>query len=265
MHATESDAVFAFGADGSIVWSVQPDLTMTSGEETFHGPWYVYDVATGVTAGGPRTWIAYSHHIWWPAFVLEVAPDGATAVRYVQPGRIYSLTYWATRKGPLLMAGGTLNEASRASVALMNLDRPPARWRGPSWPALECANCPQADPSAMVLLPNSDVTNAMARPSGWVMRARLKESSVELSVNDGFGSGSLFRMTDDLRVTSAARSDRYWQIHRALEEEGRITHSPEKCPDHARPLEILEWTAARGWSTSLVPLRPMPIPPGLNP
>ena len=117
----------------------------------------------------------------------------------------------------------------------------------------------------MVLLPNSDVTNAMARPSGWVMRARLKESSVELSVNDGFGSGSLFSMTDDLRVTSAARSDRYWQIHRALEEEGRITHSPEKCPDHARPLEILEWTAARGWSTSLVPLRPMPIPPGLNP
>ena len=60
---------------------------------------------------------------------------------------------------------------------------------------------------------------------------------MELSVNDGFGSGSLFSMTDDLRVTSAARSDRYWQIHRALEEEGRITHSPEKCPDHARPLE----------------------------
>ena len=124
MHATESDAVFAFGADGSIVWSVQPDLTMTSGEETFDGPWYVYDVATGVTADGPRAWIAYSHHIWWPAFVLEVSPDGTTAVRYVQPGRIYSLTYWATRKGPLLMAGGALNEAGRASVALMNLDQP---------------------------------------------------------------------------------------------------------------------------------------------
>ena len=265
MHATESDAVFAFGADGSIVWSVQPDLTMTSAEETFYGPWYVYDVATGMTAGGPRTWIAYSHHIWWPAFVLEVAPNGAATVRYVQPGRIYSLTYWATRQGPLLMAGGALNEAGRASVALMNLDHPPARWKGPAGPALECPNCPRADPSAMLLLPNSDVTTALARPSGWVMRARLKESSVELSVNDGFGTGSLVRMNDDLQVTTAARSDRYWQVHRAMEEEGRISHRPEECPDHARPLEIRQWTPTRGWSTTLVPLRALPIPPGLNP
>lgn len=140
-RTVESDAVVAFGADGSVVWSIQPIVKFTATSETFEGPWQVRDIATGMSAQGLRTWIAYSHHTWWPAFVLEIAPNGASHLKYVQPGRIYSLTYWRTPTDTWLVAGGTLNEASNASAALVNVNRPPARWRVDSGPDLDCATC----------------------------------------------------------------------------------------------------------------------------
>ena len=112
----ESDAVFAFRADGSVIWSLQPALKLSTASETFEGPWRVHDITSGMTKRGPQTWIAYSHHTWWPGFVIEVDADGTWRLKYVQPGRIYSLTYWRARTGTWLVAGGTLNEASSASA-----------------------------------------------------------------------------------------------------------------------------------------------------
>jgi hypothetical protein len=252
---SESDAVFAFGADGALLWSVQPELVLAADAETFEGPWHVHDIVTGVSDDGPRTWIAFSHHTWWPGFVIEVAPNGTFDLRYVQPGRIYSLTYWKVGTRTLLMAGGTLNEAGRASMALVDLDQPPARWRAEGGLVLECASCPRDDPAAMLLLPTPDVTRALFRPYGWVTGGRLLDSGVEVSTNDGFGGGSLFQVSEDFQVTSAARSDRYWQVHRDLEAQGRITHAIEHCPDWQQPLEVRRWTADSGWSTLRVPLR----------
>ena len=80
--ATESDAVVAFGPEGEVVWSVQPQLTLRWGDETFNGPWNVQDIVTGMTVRGPRTWIAFSHQTWWPGFVMEVEPNGDARLQY---------------------------------------------------------------------------------------------------------------------------------------------------------------------------------------
>ncbi len=251
----ESDAVVAFSHDGSTIWSLQPTLRFTTGSETFEGPWHVYDIATGATAKGPRTWIAYSHHTWWPAFVMEVAPNGEQHLAYVQPGRIYSLTYWQSPGGTRLVAGGTLNEESRASVAVVDVNRGPARWRSAIGPALECPTCPAADPEAMLLLPTSDVTRGLFRPYGWVMRSRLLDSGLELTINDGFGWGTHATLSEGLQITGLARSDQYWHMHQDLERQGRIPHTADECPDHAQPLDVRRWTPATGWSTEPVRLR----------
>ena len=250
----ETDAVFAFRANGSEIWSVQPAVTLRWGDEVFSGPWHVYDIATGMTPSGPRTWIAYSHHTWWPAFVVEVNPDGEQFLRYVQPGRIFTITYWPTTSGHLLVAGGTLNEASSASLALVNLDGPPARWSGKTAPP-SCSGCPAYDPAGMFLLPTSDVTKALHRPYGWVMRSRVLNSGVELVTNAGFGWGSIVTLSQDLQVTSFARADQYWQVHQELESEGRISHPAAECPDVRQPLEVQRWVPTAGWSTLSVPLR----------
>jgi hypothetical protein len=250
----ESDAVVAFRADGSVIWSLQPALKLSTASEIFEGPWRVHDITSGMTTRGPRTWIAYSHHTWWPGFVIEVDPDGSWRLKYVQPGRVYSLTYWRTTTGTWLVAGGTLNEASSASAAVIDVDGLPARWEDEG-PALECPTCTGGLPAAMLLIPTSEVTTAMFRPYGWVAGSRVEPAGVQLVLNDGFGNGTLATLSERLQITSVARSDQYWQMHQDLEKQGRLTHPVTECPEHEEPLNIRRRTPADGWSTEKVPLR----------
>ena len=260
----QSDAVMAFDADGRIVWSVQPDLRFAAGDEVFEGPWWVSDVVTGPTAGGARTWIAFAHHTWWPGFVLEVAPDGTSQLRYVQGGRIYSLTYWTTSQGPRLAVGGTLREPEpgQASAVFLDVDGPVARWPLEGSAALGCDGCPEAPPNAVLLCPTSDVTRALFRPYGWVVRAKADAVGLEFFINDGFGpgNGTLATVTEDLQVTRLTHSDQYWQVHQELENEGRLTHSAEQCPERTLPIDVRKWTPAAGWSMLSVPPQTLSSP-----
>ncbi|MGE4083264.1 MAG: hypothetical protein AB7H93_09700 [Vicinamibacterales bacterium] len=250
-----SDAVVAFSADGSVVWSVQPDVTLTEGDKTFTGPWQVRDVVTGMSARGHRTWIAYSHHTWWPAFVLEVEPDGSAHVRYLQAGRIHSLTYWDTSGKRYLVAGGAMLQPSRASVAVMDLDGPAARWPVDKGPALTCDACPGADPVAMLLVPTAEVTRALFRPYGWVLLGTALGSEITMATDDGFGWGSLLTFNDEFKVTAFERSDMYWQAHQDLERQGRLTHPAHDCPDRTALFPVEIWRGTAGWGMVEVPLR----------
>jgi hypothetical protein len=253
--AGESDAVVAFAENGRRLWSVQPELTLHAGSETFEGPWHVYDIATGSTPEGPRTWIAFSHHTWWPSFVVEVDPRGAQRIRYLQGGRVYTLGYWQSDGKPLLIAGGTAREPSLASAVVMDLTAPTARWPATGSAELSCDGCPVADPRAVLLFPTSHVTTALQRPYGWVLRVTRDGAGLQLNINDGFGSGTLVSLTDRLDLTGFERSDQYWHVHRELESQGRIGHSVDDCPDRVQPLDVRTWTAAAGWSIQSAPLR----------
>jgi hypothetical protein len=253
--AGESDAVVAFAQNGRRLWSVQPELKLHAGSETFEGPWHVYDIATGSTPEGQRTWIAFSHHTWWPSFAVEVDSRGAQRIRYVQGGRVYTLGYWLSDGKPLLIAGGTAREPGLASAVVIDLTAPAARWPATGSAELSCDACPAADPQAVLLFPTSHVTTALQRPYGWVFRVTRDGAGLQLNINDGFGSGTLVSLTDRLDLTAFERSDQYWHVHRELEGQGRIGHSVDDCPDRVQPLDVSTWTAAAGWSTQSVPLR----------
>ncbi len=250
-----SDAVYVFTDDGAVLWAVQPDVTLTEGERTFEGPWHVRDVVTGMSARGPRTWIAYSHHTWWPGFVLEVEPDGRSHVRYLQAGRIHSLTYWETSGKRYLVAGGAMLQPSRASVAVMDLDGPAARWPVDKGPQLTCDACPGADPVAMLLVPTAEVTRALFRPYGWVLLGTALGPEITMATDDGFGWGSLLTFNDEFKVTAFERSDMYWQAHQDLERQGRLTHPAHDCPDRTALFPVEIWRGAAGWGMVEVPLR----------
>ena len=258
--SNESDAVLAFRADGSLLWFVQPSSTFRWGSESFSGPWHVRDIVVGRTRSGTRTWIAYSHNTWWPGFVVEVAEDGATLLRYVQPGRVFSLAYWSTAEGPLLVVGGVLNAASSAAVAILDLSREPATWRSPEAREDSCSGCPSGLVSAMYLLPTSHLTRALGRPYGWVVSFKVLGDRVQAGVNDGFGggmgivTGSLLTISADGNVVGLQRSDQYWLVHRELEAQGRLTHAAEACPDLESGLGVRRWRPASGWSVQQVPM-----------
>jgi hypothetical protein len=251
----ESDAVAAFADDGRKLWEVRPDLALTAGTERYEGPWHVYDIASGPTPDGPRTWIAFSHHTWWPSFVIEVNASGAERVRYVQGGRLYTLAYWRSQGRPLLVAGGTEREHGLASAVVIGLSDEASRWPDDGTAKVTCEGCPRAEPRAVLLFPTSHVTTALLRPYGWVFRMKREAVGLQLAINDGFGSGTIVSLTDDLQLAGVERSDQYWHVHRDLENQGRLSHAAENCPDRVAPMEVRVWTPDGGWTTQSAPLR----------
>jgi hypothetical protein len=251
----ESDAIVALDQEGRQIWSVQPDLTLWAGNDVFEGPWHIYDMLTGPTAEGPRAWLAFSHHAWWPGFVIEVDARGNQRLRYLQGGRVYSLGYWRPGGRPVLVAGGTAMDPGLSSATIIDLTGPAVRWPSNGVAQLSCGNCPAADPSAVLLFPTSHVTSAMPRPYGSVQRLRPQTGGLQADIDDGLGAHTLVSLDENLEVTAFERSETYWEVHRDLESQGRIGHSLDDCPDRTRPMEIRTWTSSDGWTTQAVALR----------
>jgi hypothetical protein len=58
--------------------------------------------------------------------------------------------------------------------------------------------------------------------------------------------------TPDLTVVSGSLSARYWELHRALEEQGRLDHARDECPDRDGPRAIEVWTPETGWRAQTI-------------
>jgi hypothetical protein len=249
----ETDAVYAFRDDGSVIWKVQPTVRLADDTQTFTGPWHVYDVVASPAAGPKRVWIAYSHNTWWPAFVVEVAPDGRQRIVYVQAGRIYSIGLFATPTQTFLAVGGTVNEYRGASLALLGVDDPPSQSVRTAQTGLTCAECPvTATPRAFFVLPRSELSRTIARPSGWISHIDQIGGNLVFSTDEGFLEGAIGVITPTLSVTRYDWSDRYWEMHRTLEEQGRISHMAGDCPERNAPVDIRTWSAAAGWGHATV-------------
>ncbi len=64
----------------------------------------------------------------------------------------------------------------------------------------------------------------------------------------------IYEFDADGVLQSARPADSFWEWHKRLEGEGRITHGEADCP-HRRGLEVQRWTSASGWQTMTVAVR----------
>jgi len=54
-------------------------------------------------------------------------------------------------------------------------------------------------------------------------------------------------------VESVAMSDLYWETHRRLEREGKLTHSSETCPEGLEGKMVKIWQPETGWKDVIAP------------
>jgi hypothetical protein len=244
-----SDAIFAFRRDGSLIWQVQPVLQLSHKGQAFDGPWQVMDFRISPDRGRPRVWIAYNHLTWRPGFVLEVEPTGRSLLRYVQSGWLHGLGVWSTSAGALLAVGGVSNEYSRASVTLLSVDGEPAQSVPNGDGPIICEGCPRGNPHAFFLFPVSELaTSVYLRPYSWARQLAQDGTHLKVATDEGFGAGSVVSISPDLRVVEFEKADRYWQAHRMFEQQDRIGHTAEACPERAVAHEIRQWTPDDGWT-----------------
>jgi hypothetical protein len=132
------------------------------------------------------------------------------------------------------------------------LDGRNLRGRSPDGPApYKCESCPAGDPLAYVVFPRSELNAASGsrfnRARVEIMPDRLVAYTAEISDGTNNGASAIYEFGRDMRFRAARYSDRYWEAHRRLELQGKLTHTRDRCPDADGPAAIHVWSRARGW------------------
>lgn len=248
----EAQGLIAISDTGRVLWQVTGDQTLRCGGRNYHAPW----VVTSVVLRGdpvPEVWVAFSHHTWWPSYVVQVHRDGRQEVRYVQSGWIKALTDWSTPTQSLMAAGGVLNEYKEASVVLFDPTAPLTMLRGTN-PTFACEVDGTAPPARAVLFPNLEVPQAQGIE--YVLVKHLKPRASELFVDMYTGTNAITaQLAGDGSVEEFAVTDSYWFQHRDLERANVLRHPAFTCPDRARMQTIRMWTPGTGWASLPIKLR----------
>jgi hypothetical protein len=63
----------------------------------------------------------------------------------------------------------------------------------------------------------------------------------------------MYDFSPALEPQFVSASDRYWEDHRRLSDEGRIKHSVENCPERTQPRIVREWDPNSGWREIRLP------------
>ena len=116
-----------------------------------------------------------------------------------------------------------------------------------------CDTCGSGSPIRYVVMPRSELNRATESAFN---RARLDVISGKVMIRtdefvepDGSIADALYEFSASLDMVAASYSDRYWDVHRALEAQGKIHHTREQCPDKDGPREIQMWEPVTGWRT----------------
>lgn len=241
-----SDAVAAFSAAGKLRWlaSVPADFTLTCGGVPVQGPWQVSAMSVPNHAGPRSVWLAFHHPVSWPAFAVEVTPDGTVTRRYVQAGWIKSILEHETPTGRQVEIAGVINERERAS--LVSID-PEAALSAltPLTPEFACDLDAPSDPLRVVLFPPHDVTAAFHYKYFLATAVYRHGDGLRVSL----AGGSAVAMMDAAGVvTDVTFIDDYWLQHDALFRDGRLDHPSDSCPQAHAPGEVESWDG-KSWTT----------------
>ncbi len=218
---------------------------------TTYGPPWVLTAFDVNDAGGARRIAVAAHHYVWDASLVTVLDDRFTRLgTFVHAGWIES-AHWV---GPnRLLVGGFSNTRDGGMVAL--LDPGALNGQGPEPPGSvrDCEACGPDRPVRMVVLPRTEVNRASvsrfnrARVQIAADRIFVRTEEVPSSVQGAVDA--IYEFTPQLDLIRASFSDRYWEVHRALEGQGQVRHAREQCPDRDGPAEIQVWEPQTGWRT----------------
>ena len=259
-HAPTGQAgeLLRFSIDGARRWSARIDdrLVFRAGE--YAAPWPASYLDVYRTQGRTRiAWVLH-HFTWWPGLLVTFDGRGARLATFVNSGWITSVTQSADRR--FLIVAGVMNSRSAYFVAALDAEHPDGHSPEPPGSQFECVTCPAGDPIRYIVFPRSDVSREQSFPAGDPTVDGLANGGVQVQVPEGAGpnvAATIYQLSPDMGVVQARFSDSFWEWHRRLEQEGRIRHTADTCPER-RGTQIQSWTRAAGWNVVRVPVDASP-------
>jgi len=246
--------VVLFSSQGQLLWSYVPHGKFQFGEHEVTGTWVARDLLVSSHEGRTQIWLAAIHRVWGHGFVVNLDPvTGKDTLRFVNTGTIHALNELKTPQGNFLLAGGFNNEGDSGSLAVVNEAKPFAV--SPQSPGTrhKCKNCPAGDPDYFFVFPRSEINELEQVYEDGVRSIVVTDDQIEVSKNElqepaPLATLYLLKADGGLRVVSRAFGSGYDMLHRKFEQEGRLNHSLENCPERLHPRPIKVWTPVDGWT-----------------
>jgi hypothetical protein len=210
------------------------DQVMFAGKP-FGPPWALTGFAVDEREGRRRIAVAAHHYIWSPSLVTILDETWQRRGTFTHDGWIESV-YWT---GPdRLLIGGFSQERNGGMIAM-----------------LDAASLDDQRPIEMIAMPRSEVNKVAAAPFNraivQMLPDRILVRTVEVATPDQ-AAEAIYEFSPGLELTMASFSSNYWDTHRALELQGKLNHSRERCPYRDGPRSIEVWEPSTGWTTTAV-------------
>ncbi|MFA5908155.1 MAG: hypothetical protein WC815_05225 [Vicinamibacterales bacterium] len=221
---------------------------------SFHGqpysaPWAI-TAFTVNPAGGEYSVAVTGHHYTWDPGVLTILDaEWRRRGTFVHAGWIEQVRWLDHRR---LAIGGFSNAHDGGMVSLIDAAALDGQGPEPSGSRHFCETCGPNAPLKMVIFPRTELNRLSGSPFNRVILAtsgdRLSARTIEMPAERG-DAVAVYEFTASLDLVSAQFGDRYWEMHRSLEADGRITHRRDQCPDRDGPRQMQMWEPASGWRT----------------
>lgn len=232
--------------DGGLRWRFGFDDRLRFRDTTFTGPWGLTDWQVGPAASPARIAVTAHDSLWWGSMAAVIDHSGRRLSTFVNPGWIESLL-WLDRDR--IAVAGFSNARDAAILGVVDPDRPLGQAPGSEGTPFHCADCPGDAPLFYAAFPRSELNVLTASRFNRAQVAwagdHLLVTTIEIA-GDPLAATALYEFDRDLRLKRATFGDVYWDTHRRLELEGRLTHSRAACPERDGPPAIDVWSAA-GW------------------
>lgn len=254
-HGTDAgqDRLYLLSNRGTLQWIRSLDTTLRFGGVPYGSPWRTNALTTFRAGGEPRIAWALHHHTWWPSIVQVLDASGSPLHRFVNFGWISALA--PSADGRYLIAAGLANAYGSLTLVVLDAQSPGGTAPVPDDDRYVCDGCPPGRPVRAFILPRPDAAEAVMpgslTPNGEQPQLRVLPGGA-VSVIAWFGEvaptrpQAIYEFSPDLQFLSARMSDDYWVWHRRVEDEGKLTHGADDCPERSG-LRVREWSREAGW------------------
>ena len=249
--------LFRFSAQGRMRSRFAFDDRLQFGEAPYGPPWGMADYRAHGAGTARQIAVVAHHHEWWPSVVTILDHEWKRRGTFVNAGWVERL-HWVS--ADRLMVAGFSNAFDGGMIGILD----PAALDGQSPsdnPTYTCMSCGPGGPLRYIILPRSEVNIVTASPFNRVILVVKPDTVVARTIEvpaNAQAADALYEFTPSLDLLRASYSDRYWEMHRELESQGKISHSRQQCPERNGPREIRVWEPESGWST--VPTAPSRAP-----
>lgn len=246
-HA-ESGSLILLDTNGRLQRSFSFDDVVRFEGTSYSGPWAAMSFAVDGTRATPRVAVAGHHYEWNPGLVTVLDHNWRRQGTFVHAGWIESVRWVGPSR---LLIAGFSNAQDGGMVALLDSDALAGQGPEPPGSPHHCDNCGEGGPLRMIVLPRTELNRVTgSRFNRAIVAARsgrFAVRTIEVPMSDSGDADVLYEFSPALDLISARLSERYWEVHGALEAEGRITHTRDQCPERDGPLPIRVWDSAGGW------------------